>query len=83
MFTIFTTGYTIILIFIKATFKFIKIIAIVLVKELPEILGPFYSNSKGTKKGEESKQPIKLQSSSKLRDIILTPILIILGTDNP
>ena len=34
--------------------------AIVLLKGLLGILGPFYNNSKGTKKGEESKQPIKL-----------------------
>ena len=39
---------------------FIEIIAIVLVKGLLGILGPFYNNSKGARKGEESKQPIKL-----------------------
>ena len=54
-FTIFTTLYIIILIFIEATFKFIEIIAIVLLKGLLGILGLFYNNSKGTKKGEESK----------------------------
>ena len=59
-FTIFTTVYIIILAFIGATFKFIGIIAIVLLKGLLGILGPFYNNSKGAKKGEESKQPIKL-----------------------
>ena len=52
--------YIIILTFIGATFKFIKIIATVPVKGLLGILGLFYSNSKGTKKREESKQPIKL-----------------------
>ena len=45
----------IILIFIKTTFKFIGIMATVLVKGLSEILGPFYSNSEGAKKGKESK----------------------------
>ena len=52
--------YIIILAFIGATFEFIRIIVIVPVKGLPGMLGPFYSNSKGTKKGEESKQSIKL-----------------------
>ena len=50
----------IIFIFIRATFEFIEIIAIALVKGLLDILGPSYNNSKGTRKGEESKQPIKL-----------------------
>jgi len=59
-FTIFTTVYIIILAFIGATFKFIGIMAIVLLKGLLGILGPFYDNSKGARKGEESKQPIKL-----------------------
>ena len=54
MFTIFITVYTIILAFIRATFKFI-IIATVLVKGLLGMLGPFYNNSKGAKKEEESK----------------------------
>ena len=60
LFTIFATVYIIILAFIGVTFKFIGIMAIVLVKGLLSILGPFYNNSKGTRKGEESKQPIKL-----------------------
>ena len=47
------------------------------------MLSLFYSNSKGTRKGEESKQPVKLQSSSKLGDVILILIPIILGTDDP
>jgi uncharacterized membrane protein len=63
LFTIFITVYIIILAFIRATFKFIEIIAIVLLKGLLGMLGPFYNNSKGARKGEESKQPIKLQSS--------------------
>ena len=50
----------IILAFIKATFKFIEIMATVLVKGLLDILGPFYNNNKGTEKGEENKQLIKL-----------------------
>jgi hypothetical protein len=54
-FTIFATVYIIILAFIGATFKFIGIIAIVLLKRLLGILGPFYNNSKGARKGEESK----------------------------
>ena len=47
------------------------------------ILGLFYNNSKGTRKGEESKQPIKPQSSLKLGDVILALTPIILGTNNP
>ena len=54
-FTIFATVYTIILTFIGATFKFIIIMATVLAKGLLEMLGPFYNNGKGAKKGEESK----------------------------
>ena len=54
-FTIFITVYIIILAFIGATFKFIRIIAIVLVKGLLGMLGLFYNNSKDTKRGEESK----------------------------
>ena len=60
MFTIFITVYIIILIFIGVTFKFIGIMAIVLLKGLLGILGPFYNNSEGARKGEESKQPVKL-----------------------
>ena len=56
--------------------------AIVLLKGLLGILGLFYYNSKGAKKGEESKQPIKLRSSFKLGDIILAPTPAILGTNN-
>ena len=83
MFTIFTTVYTIILAFIGATFKFIKIIAIVLIKGLLGILGLFYNNSKGTRRGEESKQPIKPRSSPELGDVIPTLTPVTLGTDNP
>ena len=54
-FTIFATVYIIILAFIGATFKFIGIMAIVLLKGLLGMLGPFYNNSKGARKGEESK----------------------------
>jgi len=57
--------------------------AIVLVKGLLGILGLFYNNSKGARKKEESKQPIKSQSSPKLGHTILTLTPIILGTDNP
>ena len=46
--------------FIKATFKFIGIIATVLVKGLLGMLGLFYSDNKNTKKEEESKQPAEL-----------------------
>ena len=53
-FTIFITVYTIILIFIRATFKFITI-ATVLAKGLSGMLGLFYNNGKGARKGEESK----------------------------
>jgi hypothetical protein len=82
LFTIFATVYTIILAFIGVTFKFIGIIVIVPLKGLLGILGPFYNNSKGAKKGEESKQPIKPRSSLKPGDAIpaLTPAT--LGTNN-
>ena len=83
MFIIFITVYIIILAFIGATFKFIGIIVIVLVKGLLGMLGLFYNNSKGAKKGEESKQPIKPRSSPKLEDAVLTLTPVILGTDNP
>jgi len=55
LFTIFTTVYTIILAFIGATFKFIGTIATVPAKGLSGMLGPFYNNSKGARRGEESK----------------------------
>ena len=54
-FTIFITVYTIILAFIEATFKFIGIMVIALVKGLSGMLGLFYNNSKGARRGEESK----------------------------
>ena len=75
--------YTIILTFIKTTFEFIGIIVIVLAKGLLGMLGLFYNNSKSAKKGKESKQPVKPQSSSKLGDAMLTPIPTILRTDDP
>jgi len=82
LFTIFTTVYTIILTFIGATFKFIGTIATVLAKGLLGMLGLFYNNSKGARRGEESKQPIKPQVSPKLGDAILTLTPITLGTNN-
>ena len=60
MFTIFVMVYMIILIFIKATFKFIEIMVIVLAKGLLGMLGLFYSNNKSAKKEEENKQLAKL-----------------------
>ena len=56
--------------------------ATVLAKGLLGILGLFYNNSKGARKGEESKQPIKLRSSLKLGDAILALTPVILGTNN-
>jgi len=56
--------------------------ATVLVKGLLGMLGPFYNNSKGAKKREESKQPIKPQSSPKLGHAILTLTPVILGTND-
>ena len=82
LFTIFATVYIIILAFIEVTFKFIGIMATVLLKGLLGMLGPFYNNSKGTKKEEESKQPIKLQSSLKPGDAILALTSVMLGTNN-
>ena len=55
---------------------------IVLAKGLLGILGLFYSNNESTKKEKENKQFTKLQHSSKLGDVVLTLIFIILGTDN-
>jgi hypothetical protein len=57
--------------------------AIVPLKGLSGMLGLFYNNSKGARKGEESKQPIKLQSSLKPGNAILAPTPITLGTNNP
>jgi len=82
LFTIFTIAYIIILIFIGATFKFIGIMATVPVKGLLGVLGLFYNNNEGVKKGEESKQPVKPRSSPKLRHVILTLTLVILGINN-
>ena len=56
--------------------------AIVPLKGLLGMLGLFYNNSKGAKKGKESKQPIKPQSSLKLGDAILALTPVILGTNN-
>ena len=47
--------YMIILIFIRTTFEFIGIMVIVLIKGLSGMLGLFYDNSEGIKKGKESK----------------------------
>jgi hypothetical protein len=74
--------YTIILIFIRATFKFITI-AIVLAKGLSGMLGLFYNNSKGARKEEESKQPIKPRGSPKLGHAIPTLTPATLGTNSP
>jgi len=82
LFIIFTTVYIIILAFIGATFKFIGIMATALAKGLLGMLGPFYNNSKGARRGEESKQPIKPRVSPKLGDIILTLTPTTSGTDN-
>jgi len=57
--------------------------ATVLAKGLLGMLGPFYNNSKGAKKGEESKQFVKPRSSPKLGHAIPTLTPIILGTNNP
>ena len=46
--------------FIKATFKFIKIMVTVLTKGLLGMLGLFYSNNKSTKKKKENKQLAEL-----------------------
>jgi len=46
--------------------------AIVPAKGLLGMLDPFYNNNKSAKKGEESKQFIKLQSSPKLGPVILS-----------
>jgi hypothetical protein len=47
------------------------------------ILGLFYNNNnKGARKGDESKEPIKLRSSLKLGDAIPALTSITLGTNN-
>ena len=56
--------------------------AIVLLKGLLGILGPFYNNSKDARKGEGSKQPVKLRSSLKLGDAILVLTPTTLGANN-
>jgi hypothetical protein len=81
-FTIFITVYIIILVFIGVTFEFIEIMATVLLKGLLGMLGPFHNNSKGARKGEESKQPVKLRGSFKLGDAILALTPATLGTNN-
>jgi len=82
-FTIFTTAYAIILTFIGAIFKFIIIMATVPAKGLLGMLGLFYNNSKGTRKREESKQPVKPRSSPEQGHAILTLTPVTLGTNNP
>ena len=57
-------------------------IATVPAKGLLGMLGLFYNNSKGTKKGEESKQLIKLRNSLELGHVILTLTPAILRTNN-
>jgi len=57
--------------------------ATVPVKGLLGMLGLFYNNSKGTGKGEESKQPIKPRSSPKQGHAIPTLTPVMLGTDDP
>ena len=59
-FIIFATIYINLLIFIQASFKFIKVIAIRPVKGMSGILKLFYNNNKDIRKGEGSKQPIDL-----------------------
>ena len=67
-FTIFAIVYTILLTFTQASIKFIRAIAIGLIKGILGILGPFYNNS-----GEGSRQPINLQSFPNLEDAVLDP----------
>ena len=55
---------------------------IVPVKGLLGILGLFYNNNKGIKKGEESKQPVELRNFFKLGHTILTLTLVILGIND-
>ena len=55
LFTIFTMVYIILLIFIQASLKFIRVMAVGLIKGILGMLGLFYNDS-----GEESRQPINL-----------------------
>ena len=75
--------YIIILAFIGAFLKFIRTIAIELVKGLLGILGLLYNNSRSARKGEESKQPINPRSSPNIGDTILTLTLTTLRADGP
>jgi len=60
LFIIFIIAYIIIFTFIEANFEFIGIITILLAKGLLGMLGLFYNNSEGFRKGEESKQLVEL-----------------------
>ena len=53
------------------------------IKGLLEMLGLFYNNSEGTKKEEESKQPIEPRNSPKLGHIIPILTRAILEINNP
>ena len=77
LFTIFTTVYIILLAFTQASIKFIRVIAIGLIKGIPGMLGLFYNNSR-----EGSRQPINLRSFPNLEDVVLDPTPITSKTDN-
>ena len=72
LFTIFTTVYIILLVFIQASLKFIRVMATGPIKGILGMLGPFYNNSR-----EGSRQPINLQSFPNPEDAVpdLTPVM--------
>ena len=76
-FTIFIIVYIILLAFIQASIKFIRVIAIGPIKGIPGMLGPFYNDS-----GEGSRQPINLRSFPNLEDAVLDPTPVMSKTNN-
>ena len=70
--------YIILFVFIQASFKFIRAIAIGPIKGILGILGLFYKKSR-----EGCRQPINLQSFPDLEDTVLNPTLVTSRTNNP
>jgi hypothetical protein len=71
LFTIFIMVYIILLAFIQASLKFIRVMVIGPIKGILGMLGLFYNNGR-----EGSRQPINLRSFPNLEDTVLdlTPI---------
>ena len=69
--------YTILLVFIQASLKFIKAMAIELIMGILEMLDLFYKESR-----EGSRQPVNLQSFFNLEDMVLNLTSAISRTNN-